>query len=153
MFCYCRLEWSVKVSYANWLITLFKFSIIADFMSIVCMKVKGPQSCPTLSDPMVYTVHGILQAKILEWAAFPFSRGSSQPRDQTQVSHLAGGFFTSWATREALLLLSRFSPVRLCATPQMAAHNLKYHQPISSIRQGLTKDWQRVVETFFVKVR
>ena len=51
----------------------------------------------TLCDPMDYTVHGILQARILEWVAFPFSRGSSQPRDQTQVSHIAGGFFTSWA--------------------------------------------------------
>ena len=45
--------------------------------------------------------HGILQARILKRVAFPFSRGSSQPRDQTQVSHIAGGFFTSWATREA----------------------------------------------------
>ena len=44
-------------------------------------KVKVTQSCPTLCDPMDYTVHGILQAKILEWVAFPFSRGSSQPRD------------------------------------------------------------------------
>ena len=43
----------------------------------------------------------ILQARILEWVAFPFSRGSSQLRDQTQVSRIAGGFFTSWATREA----------------------------------------------------
>ena len=50
---------------------------------------------------MNYTVHGILQARILEWVAFPFSRGSFQPRDQTQVFHIAGGFFTSWATREA----------------------------------------------------
>ena len=49
------------------------------------------------------TVQGILQARILEWVAFPFSRGSSQPRDQTQVSHIAGGFFTSWATGEAQL--------------------------------------------------
>ena len=47
------------------------------------------------------TVHGILQARILKWVAFPFSRGSSQPRNRTQVSHIAGGFFTSWATREA----------------------------------------------------
>jgi len=39
------------------------------------------------------TVHGTLQAKILEWVAFPFSKGSSQPRDQTQVSRTAGGFF------------------------------------------------------------
>ena len=59
------------------------------------------QSCPTLCDPMYYTVHGILQARILEWVAFPFSRGSSQPRNWTQVSHIASGFFTSWATRES----------------------------------------------------
>ena len=51
---------------------------------------------------MHYIVNGILQARILEWVAFPFSRGSSQPRDRTQVSHVAGGFFASWATREAL---------------------------------------------------
>ena len=47
-----------------------------------------------------YTVHGILQAWMLEWIAFFFSRGSSQPRDWTQVSRIAGGYFTSWATRE-----------------------------------------------------
>ena len=52
-------------------------------------------------NPMDHTVHGILQAGILEWVAFPFSRGSSQPRDQIQVSRFAGGFFTSWATRGA----------------------------------------------------
>ena len=48
-------------------------------------------------------VHGILQARILEWVAFPFSRGSSQVRDWTQVSLIAGRFFTCWATREACL--------------------------------------------------
>ena len=65
------------------------------------LKMKVAQSCPTLCDPIAYTVHGILQARILEWVAVPFSRGSSQPRDWTQVSHIVGGFFTSWATREA----------------------------------------------------
>ena len=50
------------------------------------VKVNVTQSCRTLCDPIDYTVHGILQARILEWVAFPFSRGSSQPRDQTQVS-------------------------------------------------------------------
>ena len=50
---------------------------------------------------MDYTVHGILKARILEWVAFPFSKGSSQKRDQTQASHTACGLFTSWATREA----------------------------------------------------
>ena len=54
-----------------------------------------------LCDPMDYTVHGILQARIQEWVAFPFSRGSSQPRGWTQASHTADGFFTNWATREA----------------------------------------------------
>ena len=44
---------------------------------------------------MDYTVQGILHAIILEWVAFPISRGSFQPRDQTQVSHIAGGFFSS----------------------------------------------------------
>ena len=58
-------------------------------------KVKVAQSCPTLCDPVDYTVHGILQVRTLEWVAFPFSRGSSQPRDRTQVSHIANGFFTS----------------------------------------------------------
>ena len=63
-------------------------------------KVKVVHTCSTFCDPMDYIVHGILQARILEWVAFLFSRGSSQPRDQTQISHTAGRFFTSWATRE-----------------------------------------------------
>ena len=52
------------------------------------MKVKVAQSCPTLWDPMDSTVHGLLQARILAWVTFPFSRGSSQPRDWTHVSGL-----------------------------------------------------------------
>ena len=65
------------------------------------MVVKLKVSQVWLCNPMNYTVHGILQARIPEWVAFPFSRGSSQPRDRTQVSFIEGGFFTSWATREA----------------------------------------------------
>ena len=64
-------------------------------LQVYNMKAKVTQSCLTLCDLMDYTVHGILQARRLEWVAFPFSRGSSQPRDQTQVSRIAGGFFTS----------------------------------------------------------
>ena len=65
------------------------------------------QSCPTLCDtvecsPPGSSVHGIRQARILEWVAISFSRGSSQPRDRTQVSHIAGRRFNLWATREAL---------------------------------------------------
>jgi len=56
---------------------------------------------PLPSPPIDYTVHGILQARIMEWVAVPFCRASSHPRDQTQVSCIAGRFLTSWATREA----------------------------------------------------
>ena len=59
------------------------------------LKVKVASSCLTLCDPLDYTVYGILQARILAWIAFPFSRGSSQTRDQIQVSHIACGFFTN----------------------------------------------------------
>ena len=60
----------------------------------IYMKVKVTQLCLPLYNPMDYNVHGI-QARILEWVAFPFSKGSSQPRDRTHVSHIAGRFFTS----------------------------------------------------------
>ena len=64
------------------------------------------QLCQTLCDPKDCippgsSVHGILQARILKWVANAFARGSSQPRDQTQVSCIVGGFFTIWTTREA----------------------------------------------------
>ena len=64
--------------------------------------------------PSGLLVRRILQARILEWVAFPFSRGSSQPRDQTQVSHIASGFFTSWATREAHLLKAQSFSTEIC---------------------------------------
>ena len=63
-------------------------------------KLKVAQSCLTLCDPMDYTVHGILQARILEWVAVPFSRGSSQLRDWTQLSWIAGRFLTSWVSHQ-----------------------------------------------------
>ena len=50
---------------------------------------------------MGYTVHGILQARVLEWVAFSFSSGSSQPRDRTQVSHIAGRFFYQLSHQES----------------------------------------------------
>ena len=80
---------------------LKKFNIASfeSLLSNVKVKVLVAQSCPTLCDPMDYTVHGILQARILEWVVIPFSRGSSQPRDRTRsptlqilyhLSHLNG---------------------------------------------------------------
>ena len=75
-------------------------------IKIVCCVCLVAQSCLTLCNtidwgPPGFSVHGILQAGILEWVAMPSSRGSSQPRNQTQVFHIAEGFFTVWATREA----------------------------------------------------
>ena len=63
------------------------------------------QLCPTLCDPVDCSppgssVHGILWTRTLEWVAVPFSRGSSRCKDWTRVSHIAGRFFTTWATRE-----------------------------------------------------
>ena len=71
------------------------------------VKVLVTYSCPTLcntmdSSPPSSSVHGILQARIMEWLAIPFSRGSSQPRDWTQVSCITGRFFTIWATWKSL---------------------------------------------------
>ena len=81
---------------------------------------KWSERCSVVSDscdPIAYTVHGILQARILEWVAVPFSRGFSQPRDQTQVFHIVGKFFTSWATREAPLVT--FSSVQFSSVAQL----------------------------------
>ena len=69
------------------------------------------QSCPILCDPVDCSlpgssIHGILQARILEWVAISFSRGSSRPRDQTQVSRIGGRRFNLWATREAPRVLN-----------------------------------------------
>ena len=85
-------------------IICYKSRIYTGFLSSLPrwkVKVKVAQLCLTHFDPMAYTVHGILQAKILERVAFPFSRGSSEPRDRTQAFHIADIFFTSWATGEA----------------------------------------------------
>ena len=93
--------------------TVKGFSIINDaeadvFLEFPCFlcdpELESESCCSVASNslwPMDYTVHGVLQARILEWVAFPFCRGSSQPSDQTQVSCIAGGFCPSWGTREA----------------------------------------------------
>ena len=102
--------------------------------SHLAVQVLVVQSCPTLCDPMDCSspgssVHGIFQARILEWVAISYSRGSSPPRDWTQVSCVAGQVFTVWATREALgppgahlLLLVRDCPQPhwlSCKSPRM----------------------------------
>ena len=87
------------------------------------LKVKVAQSCSTLCDPMDYTVHRILQVRILKWVAFLFSRGSFQPRERTQVSLIAGRFFTSWATNEV--------------RENRSAHKIQRLRHKSTLRQSL----------------
>ena len=77
----------------NFIIKFFKYRAKSKEFYSQYPRVKAAQSCLTVCNPMDYTIHGILQARILEWVAFAFSRGSSQPRDRTQVSCIAGGFF------------------------------------------------------------
>ena len=77
---------------------LFSHSVMSDSIATPWTRWSAPGSC----------VYGISQAGILEWVAVPFSRGSSQPRDRTQVSHSAGGFLISWATREVPWYRSSF---------------------------------------------
>ena len=91
----------------GFVISLLSFLLISEHTQV---KAEVTQSCLTLCNPMDNTIHGILKARILEWVPVPFSRQSSHPRDPTQVSHITGGFFTRWATREALnehVLLSK----------------------------------------------
>ena len=101
------------------MLTFPEFSLCRPRLVAFCISERRPQenkpeivilvtqSCLTLCDPMDCSlpgssVLGIFQARILEWVAIPFSRGSSQPRNQTQVSHTAGRLFTVWATRDQL---------------------------------------------------
>ena len=89
---------------------------------------------------MDYTVHGILQARILEWVAFPFPRGSSQPRDQTQVSHITGRLFTSCATREALLIFECvYSLLSITGKYSICIHSSTYEQ-VDCVHFGAIKD-------------
>ena len=84
------------------------------------------QLCSTLCNPVAYTVHGILQARILDWVAYPFSRGASQPRNQTQVSQISGRFFTRWSIRDSQEYSSGYpipSPVGL-PTPRIEPGSL-----------------------------
>ena len=80
-----------------------KFSIgfieLCVLVTQLCLTLCHPRDCSLPGS----SVHGILQARILEWVAISFSRGSSQPRDKTQVSCIAGSFFTIWTIREAHL--------------------------------------------------
>jgi len=96
------------------------------------MKLKVTQSCLTLCDPMDHTVHGILQARILEWVAFPFSRGSSQPRDWTQDSRIMDDFFTSWRQGkpqliDRFIIMKNYSFYYYSYTPRDKGQRRQWH--------------------------
>ena len=102
----------------------------------VKVRVLVTQPCPALRNPMDCSppgssVHDILQSRILEWVTIPVSRRSSQPRDRTWVSCIAGRFFTTWATREA---------------PQLGCRECKY-----STLQDNTKLLFRVTLMFYIR--
>ena len=115
------------------------------------------QSCLTLWDPMDCSlsgssVHGILQARILDWVAIPFSKGSSQPRSRTQVSCTAGRFFIIWVTREAHLCLSIYifispSPFSSLLSIQMVTFHLSHSGSFffSSFNNGFQRSYQYII--------
>ena len=108
-----NFEWLITILY-----DLFQYHIKSCSKIVVFIEwsewVKVTQWCSTLGDPMDYTIHGILQARILEWVTYHFSSGSSQPRNWTRVSWKAGGFYTNWAIREALLFIQAHTKCIWC---------------------------------------
>ena len=87
----------------NWVLNWKEGKILEQWLK---KRVEVAQLCPAFCDTMDYSlpgssVHGILQARMLEWVAIPFSRGSSQPRDRTRVSCAAGRFFIVYGPRDA----------------------------------------------------
>ena len=105
-------------------------------MYTLCVCVLVAQSCPTLCDPMDCSPPGssvqeIFQARTLEWVAISFSRGSSQPRDWTQVSYTAGRFFTDWAPREAHVNIT--ITIHICIYTYIYIHTHTYVYILSSL--------------------
>ena len=92
------------ILFFNWLTIFYVFIILFVYMLVaqLCLTLCDPKDC----SPPGSSVHGILQARMLEWVAIPFSRASSWPRDQTCISSMAGRFLTVWDTREALYLFT-----------------------------------------------
>ena len=102
------------------------------------------QSCPTLCNcmdcsPPGSSIHGVLQARILEWVASFFSRGSSQSRDRTQVFHIPGRCFTIWATREALVIKEGGNQMEVYGNFKQKAAGLKAQSREWMVHSGIFK--------------
>ena len=95
------------IAFTRWTFVDTVMSLLFNMLSEVKWS-EVAQSCPTLCYPtdcslLHSSVYGIFQARVLEWVAISFSRGSSWPRNRTQISHTVGRRFTSWATREVYI--------------------------------------------------
>ena len=110
-------------------------------------KAKVTQLYLTVCNPMNYTVHGILRARILDWVAFPIFRGSSQPRDRTQASHITGRF-----TKCFTILIVNLASVKMKNVLKLFAEfiniKLDYHFPLWSV-----SNWERCIEIFYYSGR
>ena len=141
MYLICWWTQVISTAWILWIMLQYLFQSLLSFHLSMHVRMPSLQSCLTLCDPMECSlpdcsVHGILQARIPEWAAMHSFRGSSQPKDQTHISCrscTAGGFFTTEPPGKSkntgvgchfLLhcMLSRFSHVWLCVTRWTAAH-------------------------------
>ena len=105
------------------------------------------QLCPTLCNPIdcrlqVSSAHGILQARILEWIVIPFSRGSSQPRDQTCVSYIGRQILYHWATREAYYNSTRMISHAVISLGSHAVSFQRAHMP--GCKEDPSSLWQNI---------
>ena len=109
------------------------------YLYIVCLCVVVTQSCLILCDPMDCSPPGsFVQPRILQWVAIPFSRGSSQTRDGTQVSCIAGRFLTIWATREAhVCMLNAYIYIYICLIFTFLYLHLSYFSDGAYFRRTL----------------
>ena len=99
--CYTALVTVIFLNTSHYHCTLaIHYLILSSTQSFLRSEIESHSVCIQIFASPCTRVHGILQARILEWVVFPVSRRSSKPRDQTQVASIAGGFFNNWAIRE-----------------------------------------------------
>ena len=119
-----------------------------DIHHVICLitmkvKMKVTQLCLTLCDPMDYTVCGILQARIVGWVAYPFSRGSFRARNQIRVSCIAGRFFTNWAMGVAQTIITIENIYWILAVCHLPNGNRYPNHKGGRIRSEKLSTWRR----------
>ena len=133
---YTQFFFHLTIQYILWQsyhVNTYSFSFILFFIFIYISISLVAQLCPTLCKPMDYSlpgssIHGIFQARVLEWTAIFFSRGSYRPRDQARVSHIVGRGFTVWATKKYIHICSvQFS--HSVISDSLQPHGLQHARP------------------------